>query len=119
MWDYLVSGGYAMWGVLFCGIVMVATCVRAALRPLGRSQLDAILLWAGAALGLGVIGTLVGISFVARAMSAVRNPPPGIAWSGINMALSTTVVGTLFFLFGLAGWGMLRMRAPHDGRTSA
>lgn len=110
MWDYLVSGGVAMWGVLVCGIVMVVTGVRAVLRPAGRAELDAILLWAGAALGLGVIGTLVGISYVARAMSLVQNPPPGIAWSGINMALSTTVVGTLFFLLGLAGWGVLRAR---------
>ena len=72
MWDYLVSGGYAMWGVLLCGIVMAITAVRAAIRPVSRTDLDGILLWAGAALGVGVIGTLVGISYVARAMSLVQ-----------------------------------------------
>ena len=110
MWSYLVSGGYAMWGVVLCGLVMIAMAVRVAVRPASRSDLDAILLWAGAALGIGVIGTLVGISQVATAMAAAGSAPPGLAWSGINLALSTTVVGTLLFLLGLAGWGLLRAR---------
>jgi hypothetical protein len=110
MWSYIVSGGYAMWGVLVCGIVMMVMAARGAVRPPRREELDAILLWAGAALGIGVIGTLVGISQVAAAMAAAPSPSSVLAWRGIGLALSTSIVGSLLFLLGLTGWTLLRTR---------
>lgn len=112
MVSYLVSGGYAMWGVVLCGIVMMAMLVRAALRPIEPGDADAVLLWAGAAFGIGIVGTLVGISQVAEAMSAAGTAPASLVWNGISLALSTSIVGALLFVAGLVGWGLIRMRVP-------
>lgn len=112
MWSYLVSGGYAMWGVVLCGVAMFVMIVRVALRPASRGDLDAILLWAGAALGIGVIGTLVGISQVAESMAAAQSASPAIAWKGIGLALTTSIVGSVLFVAGLAGWTLLRTIFP-------
>jgi hypothetical protein len=120
MWSYLVSGGYAMWGVVLSGIVMVVMIVRGALRPVDRGNLDAILLWAGAALGIGVIGTLVGISQVASAMAAAQSASGGwVAWAGVRLALSTSIVGSVLFVMGLAGWALLRTISPNPAGEAA
>lgn len=108
MIDYLASGGFAMWGVVLCGIVMIVLAVRAVVRPRQRSDADAVLLWAGVALGIGVIGTLIGLSQIAAAVSAAGQVSAGVLAGGIRLALSTTVVGALVFLAGLGSWSMLR-----------
>lgn len=118
MWSYLMSGGYAMWGVVLCGVAMVVLIVHASLRPTDRGNLDAVLLWAGAALGIGIVGTLIGISMVAEAMSAAPSASSTIAWSGIGVALSTSIVGSLLFVVGVAGWALLRTRLPDAGENA-
>ncbi|HEX2167999.1 MAG TPA: hypothetical protein VHG09_12265, partial [Longimicrobiales bacterium] len=74
-------------------------------------------------LGIGIIGTLVGISQVAEAMSAAAGTASAtIAWKGIGLALTTSIVGSLLFVVGMAGWALLRMRVPGmtgNGRGAA
>lgn len=110
--SYLMMGGYSMWAVLVCGLVVAAVCLRLLLRRGDRSTAgDAIMFWGTAALAIGFIGTLMGVSNVAAAMAAAGPAAPtGIAWDGIRIALSTTIAGSAVFLLSLACWWLVSMR---------
>lgn len=109
---YLVSGGYAMWAVLFCGLVTIGTLIRAYQRGTGQpAAFDGVLFWGSAAITIGFIGTLIGVSSIATVMEAAGSPADaGLAWEGVRVALSTTVVGTAVFLVALAGRLILMQR---------
>lgn len=110
---YLISGGYAMWAVLFCGSVTIGMLIRAYQRRPGRpGASDGILFWGSAAITIGFIGTLIGVSSIASAMEAAGpSADAGLAWEGMRVALSTTVVGTVVFLASLAGRLVLLRRS--------
>lgn len=108
--DFVLDGGYAMWGVLLCGVAMVVMTFRA-VHPGSRHAVDAVLVWAGAALALGLLGTLIGITQAAAAIRAAGSVDPALVWEGLRIVLSTTFVGVTLFLIGLVSWGVLRGRA--------
>jgi hypothetical protein len=107
--DFVLDGGYAMWGVIVCGVAMLVMTVRG-FRPGRRHAVDAVLVWAGAALALGLIGTLIGITQAAAAIRASGGADPVLVWEGVRIVLSTTFVGVCLFLIGLVSWGVLRAR---------
>src|SRR5690606_10623587 len=111
---FLTSGGLAMWAVMLCGLIMAGMALRAVLRrDRGVGASDTVMFWGTAALAIGVVGTLMGVSTVASAMSAAGSAAQsGLAWEGIRLALSTTMAGTIVFLLALAcGWLLGRERA--------
>lgn len=111
MIDYILSGGYAMWAVLLCALVMTVMAVRG-WRPERRADAaDTVLFWALAALAIGVIGTLIGLSQMAAALSRVSDASPSLVWGGARLALSTSIVGMLAFLAGLGFWSLLKGKA--------
>lgn len=70
--------------------------------------------WGGAALAIGFIGTLIGVSNVATAMAAAgAGAGRSLAWEGIRIALSTTIAGAAVFLLALAcHWFLPRRQTP-------
>ena len=107
--SYLVSGGLAMWVVLACAVVTIVMAVRAFVRrSRGPAASDGILFWGSAALTIGVIGTLIGISSMASALSAAGSAPAALVWDGVRIVLSPTIVGTGVFLLGLTASWVLR-----------
>lgn len=113
---YLAQGGYAMWVVVMCGIIVALITVQALRKGTGEVAPALVLLWGATAMAVGFMGTLIGVSNVALAMSeAGADVPTASAWEGMRIALSTTVVGTSVFLVALAAASILGKRA----RTSA
>ena len=116
MMTFFREGGYIMYPLLLVTIVVVVLAVRGWLRLRGgkASQatlgtgIDAILFWGGYAAVLGVLGTLVGISQAAGAISRATEVDPSIVWMGIRIALSTTIYGLLVFAVALLLWFGLR-----------
>ena len=115
---YLVSGGYAMWAVLFCGLISIGLAIRAILRRnRAGALLDGALFWGSAALTVGVIGTLLGVTSLATAMAdAGASAGAGLAWQGVRISLSTTVVGSGVFLLSLTCRWILLTRTDERGR---
>lgn len=115
---YLASGGSAMWVVILCGLISIGLAGRAILRRnRAGALLDGALFWGSAALTVGVIGTLLGVSSLATAMAdAGASAGAGLAWEGVRISLSTTVVGACVFLLSLTCRWVLLIRTDGRGR---
>lgn len=118
MMGFIREGGVIMIPLLIVTFVMLALAVRAWLR-LGRGDaavgamgtgIDAVLFWGAYAVVLGLLGTLVGISQAAGAISRMGTVSAAFAWGGIKVAISTTIYGLLVFAVALLLWFALRSR---------
>jgi len=118
MMTFFREGGVMMYPLLLVTIVMIVLSIRAWLR-LGRGDaasvtlgtgIDAIVFWGGYAVVLGVLGTLVGVSMAAQAISMAGEISTTLVWQGIRIALSTTIYGLLVFAVSLLVWFALRAR---------
>ena len=116
MIDWFASGGFFMWLVLGAGLVSIGLAADAGRRLLGtsgdeaaiRSEIDAVLFWGGFAALLGLIGTLGGVGVMARSIEQAGSVSPAVAWSGIRVALITTVFGLMVLAVTLLAWFGLR-----------
>jgi hypothetical protein len=125
MMTFFREGGVMMYPLLLVTIVMIVLSVRAWLRlrvgDPGRATagtgIDAIVFWGAYAVVLGVLGTLVGVSIAAGAISRASEVSPAVIWSGIRVALSTTIYGLLVFAVSLLVWFALRV--AHRRRLAA
>ncbi len=118
MMTFFREGGVIMYPLLVVTLVVIVLSIRAWLRLRGGdlseatlgAGIDAIVFWGGYAVVLGVLGTLVGVSMAARAISAAEQISTSVVWSGIRVALSTTIYGLLVFAVSLLVWFALRVR---------
>lgn len=116
MIDWFASGGPLMWPVLAALIAAVVQIVRGwRARRRGSapaappSTTDSILFWGGFAAVVGLIGTLVGIGVMAKAMETAGSAPASIVWGGLEVALVPTVFGLAVLTLALCGWASLRL----------
>jgi len=113
---FLRDGGYPMWVLVAASLAMVYSVARSLLllRHSGggeaSSRIDAVLFWGGTSLIIGVLGTLIGFSQMARAIERVGDVSPSLLWGGIRVALSTAIAGFLAFALGFIAWAALRAR---------
>jgi biopolymer transport protein ExbB len=69
------------------------------------------LLWTGIlSEAVGVLGTVTGMYNAASAISRAGDVSPGIVWQGIHIALSTTILGLIIFVFCTIIWLVFRSR---------
>lgn len=119
MVDVFVSGGIMMWPMLLCLIAVLVIAARStrhmttgsAAEMEVRSPADAVLFWGGFSALLGVMGTLVGIAQVARAISAAGGASASLIWAGMGVTLVTTMFGLAILLIALIIWYGLRVTA--------
>jgi len=81
-------------------------------------KLHAVLVWGGLCALLGVLGTVVGLSVAAGAISRAAAVSPAVIWGGVKVALSTTVVGLVLLTVAVLAWlalGWARSRASAEG----
>jgi hypothetical protein len=125
MLTFFREGGVIMYPLVLVTLVVAVLAVRAWLRlrsgevsqaTLGTG-IDAVLFWGAYAAVLGVLGTLVGISQAAAAISQAAEVSPPIVWMGIRIALSTTIYGLLVFAIALLLW--FGLRHGHRRRLAA
>ncbi len=116
MLEFLRDGGYAMWVIVLMAVGIGVLAVRAVLAlrreteaaPTIASTIDAVLFWGAFALVTGVLGTVVGISQMARAVGLAGEVSAGLAWAGMRVALTTTIAGGVVFSLAALAWFALR-----------
>lgn len=115
----LMDGGFIMYPILGCGVLVLGISVWTATRlwgrdvdlgPRTRAAVDSVLFWGGFSVVLGVLGTLVGIMVAARAIEAVGEVHASLVWGGVRVALITTVTGVLILSAASLLWFALRLR---------
>jgi MotA/TolQ/ExbB proton channel family len=116
MVGFLREGGYPMWVLVAAAAAMLVSVVRSVLllqrsdAAEATSRIDAVLFWGGTALIIGVLGTLIGFSQMARAIERMGGVSAPLMWGGLRVALSTTIAGFLAFAIGFLTWAALRSR---------
>jgi biopolymer transport protein ExbB/TolQ len=113
------DGGFMMYPITFCAVMVLVLAGRAALRMNAehgsdsqlRATIDGNLFWGSYALVLGILGTVVGIAIAAQAVEAVGQVHTQLVWGGIRVSLITTMYGLLVFLGSALVW--LALRAWH------
>lgn len=116
MIEWFVRGGFFMWLVLGAGLVALVLAADAGRRLASgpdeadevRAEIDAVLFWGGLASVLGVIGTLGGVGQMARYAEHAGELSAPVAWSGLRVALVTTVFGLIVLAVCLLAWFALR-----------
>lgn len=112
-----MDGGYIMYPLTFCALVVLFLSARAAWRIWGggsgtpgavRAQVDGILFWGSYAVVVGFLGTVVGIAVSAQAVEAIGEVHTQLVWAGIKVALIPTIWGLLYFLGAALIWFGLR-----------
>ena len=111
------DGGFMMYPISFCAIMVLVLAGRTALRmkaedlapgAIMRGAIDGVLFWGGYALVLGILGTVVGIAIAAQAVEVVGRVETTLVWGGIKVSLITTIYGLLVLLGGALLWFGLR-----------
>lgn len=116
MTDWFASGGIMMWPILGAGLASAGLALDAGRKlaagtaepPKLGVEIDAVLFWGAFASLLGLIGTTVGVAQTARYLEEAGRAPAAVAWSGIRVALVTTVFGLAVLALSLVAWFGLR-----------
>lgn len=123
MIEWFQSGGVMMWPVLLAGLIAVGLAVDAWRRLSSkeltgvasrrvRGRVDAVLVWGVLSVLMGLIGTLVGVSLVARttgrALEAGRELPAEVIWDGLRVTLPPVLLGLMVLLVAMGLWFGLR-----------
>ena len=105
--QFLIAGGPMMWIILLLAVVDVIFLVKAAKGIFSNTetageQITRALnnaLWMGIlSAAVGVLGTVLGFSMAAEAISNAESVSPQIVWGGVNVALSTFIFGLFIFI---------------------
>lgn len=123
MIEWFQSGGVSMWPVLVAGLIAVGLAVDAwrrlapdalATGAAGRvrGRIDAVLFWGVFAVLVGLIGTLVGVGVLARAVArageAGRELSSAVIWDGLGVTLPPLLLGLAVLLVAMGLWFGLR-----------
>lgn len=125
MVTWFLEGGFPMWFVLIAGLVGLALAFDAGRKLLGETttasgllaEINGVLFWGGFASVLGLIGTLVGVALMARALAQAGAATASVIWGGLRVALIPTVFGLLVLSVCLLAW--YGLRAAHRRADTA
>ena len=98
---------YPIWIVLILMLVQIVRATVDLVRPgvptVGL-RIHSILILGALAACLGVLGSLVGVWLAAEAISRAGEVSPSLVWSGIQVALGSSIVGLLILGFASVAW---------------
>ena len=119
------AGGWFMWPILACALLVLSISVKA-WRSVARdaggepdrilSASDAVLFWGGFAALLGLMGTIGGIAQMASAIERLGGASAPTVWSGIKVTLVTSLAGLATLTIALLLW--LALRAVQSRRIA-
>jgi hypothetical protein len=117
MIDFIRDGGYAMYVLVAMAVGIVVMTIRA-IRLLSSGEVvsamrtgfvvDGVLFWGGAALVIGILGTTIGLSLMAKAVENFGAVSTALLWGGVRVALTTTIAGGIIFMASLLIWLPMR-----------
>ncbi|WP_420637288.1 hypothetical protein [Candidatus Palauibacter sp.] len=111
---------YPLWIVLVLMLVQISRATVGLVRrdPAGSGlRIHSILILGALAACLGLLGSLVGVWKMADFISRAGEVSAGLAWSGIQVALGSSIVG--FLLLGIAAVAWLGLQFAQGRRDPA
>ena len=112
---------YPIWIVLILMLVQIVRATVDLVRPGAPAvglRIHSILIFGALAACLGVLGSLVGVWLAAEAISRAGEVSSSLVWSGIQVALGSSIVGLLILGFASVAWLALQYAAAR-GQTAA
>lgn len=111
---------YPIWIVLILMLVQIVRAtvdlVRSGAPAIGL-RIHSILILGALAACLGVLGSLIGVWLAAEAISLAGEVSPSLVWSGIQVALGSSIVGLLILGFASVAWLAMQYAAAR-GQTA-
>ncbi|MEX0892723.1 MAG: MotA/TolQ/ExbB proton channel family protein [Gemmatimonadota bacterium] len=105
------NGGFMMWPILVCALIVLALAAKGGRRlldtersPRAHAAIAAIPFWGGFAVVLGVLGTVVGWMQIARNVERAGTMHTSLIWGGFGISLITTLFGLLVLAVSLLVW---------------
>ncbi len=125
MMEFFKQGGFFMWPILVISIVIAVLAVWAFVRTrdldgpdaVVETGIDAVLFWGVWVVVVGLLGTFTGIYLAAGVIEQAAAVSPAVIWSGIRIALTTTLFG--LFVFCVAALMWLGLRVSYRRRVAA
>lgn len=125
MMEFFRQGGLFMWPILVISIVIGVLAVWAFVRTrdldgpdaVVETGIDAVLFWGVWVVVVGHLGTFTGIYLAAGVIEQAAAVSPAVIWSGIRVALTTTLFG--LFVFCVAALMWLGLRVSYRRRVAA
>ena len=125
MMEFFKQGGFFMWPILVISIVIGVLAVWAFVRTRDldgpdadvETGIDAVLFWGVWVVVVGLLGTFTGIYLAAGVIEQAAAVSPAVIWSGIRIALTTTLFG--LFVFCVAALMWLGLRVSYRRRVAA
>jgi hypothetical protein len=116
MMEFIADGGFFMYPLLLAAALVVVLAVRSGIRvrrasgpdPVLETGIDATLFWGGWALLLGLFGTFGGVYQASGMIARAQETSARLIWSGIRVALNTTLLGLAIFIVAALAWFGLR-----------
>jgi uncharacterized membrane protein YhaH (DUF805 family) len=116
--------GYIRWPMIVAALFLLVQIARAAAvardpTPGAARTRHAILAWGLLSALLGVLGTVIGLAMAGRRVAAAGAADPALVGAGIQVALTTTILGLLLLIIAVTAWLILQLlqpRAPEAGR---
>ncbi len=123
--EFFKQGGFFMWPILVISIVIGVLAVWAFVRTrdldgpdaVVETGIDAVLFWGVWVVVVGLLGTFTGIYLAAGVIEQAAAVSPAVIWSGIRVALTTTLFG--LFVFCVASLMWLGLRVSYRRRVAA
>ncbi len=123
--EFFKQGGFFMWPILLISIVIGVLAVWAFVRTrdldgpdaVVETGIDAVLFWGVWVVVVGLLGTFTGIYLAAGVIEQAAAVSPAVIWSGIRVALTTTLFG--LFVFCVASLMWLGLRVSYRRRVAA
>lgn len=118
MSEFFATGGFMMWPILVCGLIVLGLAMKWSITLFrgftsGASTpaaIDAILFWGAFAFILGVLGTTIGIVSMAQAIESAGAVSSMLIWEGVRVVLTSTLFGLSVLTLALIAWFVLRVR---------
>ena len=125
MIEFFRQGGFFMWPILFIAIAIGVLAVWAFVRTrdldgpdaVVETGIDAVLFWGVWVVVVGLLGTFTGIYLAAGVIEQAAAVSPAVIWSGIRVALTTTLFG--LFVFCVASLMWLGLRVSYRRKVAA
>jgi hypothetical protein len=125
MMEFFKQGGFFMWPILFIAIAIGVLAVWAFVRTrdldgpdaVVETGIDAVLFWGVWVVVVGLLGTFTGIYLAAGVIEQAAAVSPAVIWSGIRVALTTTLFG--LFVSCVASLMWLGLRVSYRRRVAA
>lgn len=117
MMELLEDMGMIRWPMMVAALFLLVQIGRAAAvagdpGPGAARTRHTILAWGLLNALLGILGTAIGLAMAGRAVAAAGEADPALVGAGVQVALTTTILGLILLVVAVAAWLILQVVQP-------